>query len=395
MQKFVKLPLIFFFIGAVLGAVLRWHQGWPIGGLTYPFWLHGHSHIMFLGWVLNALTANFVVQFVPEHAHARYRPIFLIINILLGGMLISFPAGGYSVFSIVLSTLHTGTLGWFVYRFFQDAPFDGNTIALRYARWSLIFFILSSAGPFALGGLAANGMEGSSWYRLALYYYLHFQYNGAFIFGVLALLYRLVDHYQLTVNKKSAGIARVLLIVSCFPTYVLSALYLEPPLVFHAIGFISAVIQLVALVYLFRSVSEFNTLMNRISPSAQILLLIAMLSFLVKLILQVASSFPAVALLAGDIRYYVIAYLHLVFIGVISFFLLAWYQAIGLIPPIRWYALVMLVGGYLLSEVVMISVGYMAVQTLHVTLVMAAVLTAVGLGVLLINTEKKIGVPKV
>jgi len=389
MQKFVKLPLIFFFIGAVLGAVLRWHQGWPIGGFTYPFWLHGHSHIMFLGWVLNALTVNFVVQFVPDRAQAHYRPIFLIINILLSGMLFSFPAGGYSIFSIVLSTLHTGALIWFVYRFFQDTTSNGSTIALRYARWSLIFFIVSSAGPFALGALAANEMEESSWYRLALYYYLHFQYNGTFIFGVLALLYRLFDQYQLVVNKRSAKMACTLLIVSCFPTYILSTLYLGPPLVFHGIGFVSAVIQLLALFYLLRSVSEIKTLMNRISFSAQILLLMAALSFLVKLMLQVVSAFPAVAMLAGDIRYYVIAYLHLVFIGVISFFLLGWYQAVGLIPSIRWDTLLMLAVGYLLSEVVMIATGFVAVQTMHVALAVAAVLTAAGLGILLLSTVKK------
>jgi hypothetical protein len=44
------------------------------------------------------------------------------------------------------------------------------------------------------------------------------------------------------------------------------------------------------------------------------------------------SSFPAVALLAYELRPVVIAYLHLALLGVISFFILIWYIEMGFVP---------------------------------------------------------------
>lgn len=380
MQKLVKLPLIFFFVAAGIGGVLRWHQTWPIQGMTYPFWLHAHSHIMFLGWVFNALSVNFVLQFVPPHLHARYSTIFWIINFLLGGMLLSFPTGGYSVYSILLSTIHTAFVILFIYRFFRDAVSIENNLALRYARWALIFFMISSVGPFALGGLVANGMEQTSWYRLAVYYYLHFQYNGVFTFGVLALFYCLLFQHQIAVEEISGRKAHILFCIACFPAYVLSALYLEPGVIYNGIGFLSGGIQLVAFVFLIKSSGTgFNALLSKVPGSARVLLVIALLSFSVKLILQLTSSWPSVAHLANDFRHYVIAYLHLVFIGMISFFLLAYYRVISVIPFIRWPIMILLLGGYLISELAMISIGYTPSNFIQVSLPIGAIVTAMGI----------------
>ncbi|QLH31640.1 MAG: hypothetical protein HWD62_03660 [Cyclobacteriaceae bacterium] len=50
------------------------------------------------------------------------------------------------------------------------------------------------------------------------------------------------------------------------------------------------------------------------------------LAYLLKLLLQLLSAWPSVALLAYGNRSYIIAYLHLVLIGVVTFFLIAWYM---------------------------------------------------------------------
>ena len=56
-----------------------------------------------------------------------------------------------------------------------------------------------------------------------------------------------------------------------------------------------------------------------------LLLLVALIGFILKLLLQLISALPAVAQMAYEVRPVVIAYLHLVLVGVISSFLLAWY----------------------------------------------------------------------
>ena len=62
-------------------------------------------------------------------------------------------------------------------------------------------------------------------------------------------------------------------------------------------------------------------------------------------------------MLAYEIRFYVIAYLHLVLIGAISFFLLAWYNEQGWISLRRIFVYLLLLG-FVTSELIMISVGH-------------------------------------
>jgi hypothetical protein len=51
---------------------------------------------------------------------------------------------------------------------------------------------------------------------------------------------------------------------------------------------------------------------------------VAVLSFVIKLVLQGLSVHPWIAQLSYEVRNYVIAYLHLVLVGMISCFLLGW-----------------------------------------------------------------------
>ncbi|MGB4974565.1 MAG: hypothetical protein WBO32_18000, partial [Cyclobacteriaceae bacterium] len=68
------------------------------------------------------------------------------------------------------------------------------------------------------------------------------------------------------------------------------------------------------------------------------------------------SVYPSIALLAYEVRFYVIAYLHLVLIGMISLFLIAWYVEWNLVPINKLNVYLLLIG-FISSELVMISVG--------------------------------------
>jgi hypothetical protein len=67
-----------------------------------------------------------------------------------------------------------------------------------------------------------------------------------------------------------------------------------------------------------------EALKQRIPFSVSILFRVSFFSFVVKLVLQAISVHPYIARLAYEVRNYVIAYLHLVLIGMITSFLLAW-----------------------------------------------------------------------
>lgn len=357
MKVLIKLPFVFLFIASLIGLVLRWHYFQPIAAFQYSFWLHAHSHLMFLGWVFNALSIAYVICFIPEPSKRRYKIIFYVLNLLVFGMLIAFPIQGYGVYSITISTLHTIVVVVFCIRFFRDTQSDQRSTAIWLARASLVFFLISAIGPFVVGALAANGMGQSDEYHLAVYYYLHFQYNGVFTFGIFALLFDLLSQKGIEVNLKKASRFRWLLFVSCFPAYALSTLWTSPSLIMNGIGLASAIIQIIAFYYLLQSVqSKWAKFRQVFSLPYNLLLIVSLLAFGTKLFLQLISVFPSIALLAYEVRYYVIAYLHLVLIGVISLFLISWYGEWSRVSIKKLHVYLLLIG-FISSELVMISVG--------------------------------------
>lgn len=357
MQNLIKFPLLFLLIASLIGLTLRWHYFQPIPGFQYTYWLHAHSHVMFLGWVFNALSIGFVIHLLPEYRHSSYKRIFYVLNALVAGMLITFPLQGYGVYSIAVSTLHTVAVTYFCFRFFKDTRDTKQHIGIWMARIALIFFLISAVGPFVVGILAANGLGQSDWYHLAVYYYLHFQYNGVFTFGVFALFFALLAQNGIHLaNAKTFGI---LLMVSCFPAYALSALWTNPPIGVHVIGLLAAVGQLLALYYLCSGMRHNWALITKaFSLPSKVLLTSAGVAFIIKLGLQLLSVHPRIAMLAYEIRFYVIAYLHLVLIGMVSLFLLAWYNEKAGKLQFRMVYVVLIVVGFLITELIMITVTF-------------------------------------
>src|SRR5690606_22880744 len=109
-KSLYRVPLFFFALAACFGLLLRWHVVYPLDGITYPYVLHAHSHVMFLGWVTNVLLVFVIDRFVPTSKAKWYRKAFYWAQALLVGMSVSFPFQGYGVASIVLSTLHTALI---------------------------------------------------------------------------------------------------------------------------------------------------------------------------------------------------------------------------------------------------------------------------------------------
>jgi hypothetical protein len=312
---------------------------------------------MFLGWVFNALSIAYVICFIPEPSQRRYKTILYALNLLVFGMLIAFPIQGYGVYSITISTLHTLVVVVFCIQFFRDTQSDQRTIAIWLTRASLVFFLISAIGPFVVGALAANGMGQSDEYHLAVYYYLHFQYNGVFTFGIFALLFALLSQKGIEVDLKKASRFRWLLFVSSFPAYVLSTLWTSPSLIINGIGFFAAITQLIAFYYFLRSIQSNKAKLNgAISSTSYLLLKVSLLAFGIKLLLQLLSVYPPIALLAYEVRFYVIAYLHLVLIGMISSFLIAYYTEWNEFVMNKLFVYLLLIG-FVTSELLLISVG--------------------------------------
>src|SRR5690606_26458146 len=134
-----RIPLMFFALAACFGLLLRWHVVHPLDWVHYPYMLHAHSHLMFLGWVTNALVVFGIDAYVADTNARWYRRVFYCLQALLVGMSVSFPRQGYGVASIVLSTLHTVLIEVLSIRFFRDTKSSASTASLWYMLIALVY----------------------------------------------------------------------------------------------------------------------------------------------------------------------------------------------------------------------------------------------------------------
>lgn len=316
-------------IVSLAGLFLRAIHIYSVPKVNYGFLLHAHSHFAFAGWGFLALYAAFVHSFIPYKTALTksYKAMFWLIQIAAFGMLFSFPFEGYAAISISFSTLFVAVSYWFSWRFFKDTKQEnGNQVSIRFARFALIFLVISSIGPFSLGPIIANGGRGSHIYFNALYFYLHFQYNGWFSFGVLALLFRWIEQRHLNYSEKSALLFYRLMVLACVPAFLLSVLWMHPASWVYFIGGIAGLIQFIALIPFWKIMKQCdNVIGKQLSKTVRILFLLSIISFTLKLTMQLLSAVPIIAQWAYEIRHLIIGYLHLVLLGFISLFLLAYF----------------------------------------------------------------------
>lgn len=335
-----------------------------VAGVNFKFFLHAHSHVAFLGWVYIALFVLITGLFLPaEKADSRnYRIQLWLTHLSVLGMLFSFPVQGYAAVSISFSTLHIFLSWYFSWKIYKDTrgP-DIPNIALQ-CIWAALFFLsISAIGPFSLGPIMAKGGSGGTWYNLAIYYYLHFQYNGWFTLAILGILFRVLDLHSVSYSRGLARKAFINIAVACVPAYLLSALWTQPSAWVYIIAGMAALLQLIGLLQLLALLRPIrHTLRLKVPAWVYLLLCIALAAFVIKIVLQLASALPYLAKLAYTLRNFIIGYLHLVLLGFVSCFLLGIFLWLGVFTYKRAAArtgLVLFLTGFFSSEALLFGQG--------------------------------------
>ena len=256
-----------------------------------------------------------ILQYFPVLAQKvavhHWRNISVLLFLSAYGMLASFPFQGYGAVSITFSTISVFASYYLAFVIWQASKELEPSIPIRFLKAGTFYLVLSSIGPFATGPLLAMGKGGSTLYFDAIYFYLHFQYNGWFTFVILSVLISIIER-----KKKGAHSKKIyfLLNASCAPAFLLSTLWHQPNLSFYLIGGVAALLQVVAFFYL---LNDFLKLKEKASFENNLIKL-GLFALGLKLLLQALSALPAIANLAFENRNFVIAYLHLVMLGFIS-----------------------------------------------------------------------------
>jgi hypothetical protein len=313
-RSMFRVAWVFLLVTAAVGVLLRAKAVLPLEGVEYSHLLHTHSHVAFLGWVHDAFFALACVLFVSRERMRGYVRLFAWTQVAVSGMLVTFPFQGYARESITFSTLHMVAAFVFVVRLWKE---PGSSSAARgFLRAALVFVVLSGLGPLALGPLAATGHAGSVWYHLSIYWYLHLQYDGWFVFFLLAAGLQALARAGVDVDTLVARRALGCLASGCFCGYALSTLWLEPHGTVYALAVCAGAAQLIGAVLLARAVGRPGWRVTaRLPAFERRLLFLALGALALKFVLQLAGAFPALATLAFGSRHMAIAFLHLVFLG--------------------------------------------------------------------------------
>lgn len=398
-SRWIRIALINFFIVALAGVILRYKINFPLPFVNQKYLLHGHSHFAFVGWVTLALMTLMVNHLVTSGLVTNYRKYFwfLVANTVTAyGMLFTFILQGYALFSITFSTLSIFVSYFFIYYYWKDLnKIKQEAHITIWFKLALILWGLSSIGAFGLAYLMASRTVVQELYFAAIYFFLHFQYNGWFLFCSFGLLFSFLKEsnkpHFIKINKQLF----LALAIAVVPSYLLSIFGLKIPGYLFWIGMVSAIVQLAALFYSYKLLQAIRTSLSiRFKKMTTLLWSLAYISFVLKIILQALSIIPYFGSFAFGLRPVIIGYLHLCFLGVISFFLLGYINEALARKGIKLNksGLLIFISGVILQEVVLMiqALDAMIDQTsanTHIVLLIAAVAMATGLA-MLIKTKR-------
>jgi hypothetical protein len=398
-RRWSALCFLNFCLVAVLGIILRFKIAFSLPAINYNFLLEAHSHFAFCGWISTGIfTALTYILFQSGYPVDKvYAFQFRLAQTSSFGMLLSFSIGGYGPLSILFSVLFILFSWWFALQYWIDASKSQLPSAVkRWVKAGLFFFVLSSAGIFALAYLKFHRIDSTYFYFNALYLFLHFQYNGWFSFGVLALFFYTAQNLRTPIDENKERLFFGLMTAACIPAYCLSLLWMNPPVWVFTIAALSAILQLGALVIFLLLFSKTWAHWALLCFQAKLLWGLSFVAFMIKLLLQVLSVFPAFGRLAFGFRPVIIAYLHLVMLGFISFYLIGFLIREKLLNTTKklWKSgLFTFITGVIFMEVLLLVQALLAINDgnwsfFPILLLTAATILFVGVFLMLIAQSK-------
>lgn len=367
LSRWLQVSLINLLLVAIIGVILRYKIAFSLPFIDQKHLLHGHSHFAFAGWITHTLMV-FLVHYLSNQSgidmFRKYRGLLWANLLTAYGMLLWFPIQGYGVWSISFSTLSILVSYIFTVVYWKDLNrLKLNRISHHWFKAALLLNALSSLGAFALAFMMVTHTVHQNWYLAAVYFFLHFQYNGWFFFATMGLLTARIEHLT-TLRPTLQTIFRLFFFAS-IPAYLLSALWLPMHVTIYVLVIFAALAQALGWYLFIRLWNTNKTLLQELfSKTVSWLLVLAAVATTIKILLQLGSTIPSLSQLAFGFRPIVIGYLHLVLLGMFSIFLIAYIVSLQQLPinkillnGIRWF-----VAGVIINESALMLQGTAALS---------------------------------
>lgn len=373
-------------IVALYGVAMRYKIAFDFPFLEQKNLLHAHSHFAFNGWISQILYAGLMLIVFPHLTSLKQKKyhLLLALNVIVSfGMLFSFTAKGYNVVSISFSTLSIAVAVVFAFFFIKDQKYLAKEHpSKKWATTGVLLNVLSALGPLSLAYMMATKHIDSNFYLGSIYYYLHFQYNGWFFFGCMALVAAYVPKGFPSLDKYFWPFA-----IAAVPTFFLSILWAKLSLPTYLITIAATFLQFVTWLYLLSQLIKFfkNTSSEHTVSWVNWLFYLPILALTLKFTLQAISVIPSLSQLVFGFRPIVIAYLHLVLLGIYSLFLIGFMFKQEIIKPSRAIKLftVIFILGVLCNELFLGIQGvgalfYIPIAYINQMLLAAALILLIG-----------------
>lgn len=398
LRRWLSISFLNLLIVASLGVILRYKIAFFFPYLQQKFLLDSHSHFAFTGWItqtLMVLLVHYLSLKYGDQVFKKYRWLLCGNLVAAYGMLISFAIEGYAIISISFSTLSILVSYFFALCYWRDLDkINEKKISHLWFKASLLFSIISSIGAFCLAYMMVNKISHQNWYLSAIYFFLHFQYNGWFFFAGTGLLVSRLETIQTTL--KPIKIAFILFSTTCFPAYFLSVLWLPIPRIIFCLIIACVIAQLAGWLIMVKVFFTNRLYISReFSKYGKLLLLLSGIAFSIKLLLQSGSVHPALSQLSYGFRPIIIGYLHLVLLAVTSIFIIGFITSFYMIPinKVLITGIYIFVSGVIINEVLLMIQGvgalsYTSIPGINILLLVAALILFTGICIMFISRFK-------
>lgn len=398
-QHYTKLSLISLAVVALLGCILRYKIAFSLPFINQKYLLHAHSHFAFAGWITQLLMTCLIGYLAKQQAttvNKKYACLLTANWVTALGMLLTFPWQGYGLFSIIFSTLSIFVSYFFAAVYWRDLnKLHVKNIAHRWFKLAILFNAVSSIGAFSLAIMMATKNMHAGLYMSAVYFFLHFQYNGWFFFACMGLFSSYMTDKGITLQYMKPVFA--LFAMAVVPVYLLSILWVHLPVWVYAMAVLAAVAQCVGLVLLLVNVKRvISHVADGVPKLALRLAGFAVIALAIKLALQLLSVIPSLNQLVFGFRPIVIGYLHLVFLGIITLFLLSFsvQQQYIILTPKTATAIYVFTAGIITNEVLLMLQGvcdlwYVNIPFINEALLAAALIMFAGILCIVVYQYKK------
>lgn len=389
-----------FLLVAVLGVLMRYKIAYSLPIVDQKHVQEAHSHFAFYGWItqiIYVLIIRYLHGILSEQQLKKYHTLLVVNAISAFVMIPSFIYNGYYWLSIAAST--AALLTSFVFFFFLLMDLKGKQdLAKPWFIGGLFFAVISSVGVFGLSYMMSSGNMTQNLYLSSTYYYLHFQYNGFFIFSCIGFLFHSLKEIGAEISEKDNKMIFWLMFVGCVIGFGLSVLWIKMPLWIFITIILGTIVQTIGAVKLYLVVKKnWPKLVLNFSALQRFVLMYVGFAFFAKIVLQLGSTIPALSQFAFGFRNVVIAYLHLILLMCVSAFLINQILATNVFKitkPVTT-GLKLLLLGIFLNEAVLglmgiFSIKYISIPYTPQILLAVSLLMLVSLGIMLVNLKKKV-----